>query len=103
MTNVRVDARGKIFTDVIRKNRVPVLVQTLTNVVHGYMFLRPDERLKDNLNEDRERFIAISDAQVFSAGGQLLHHSEFVAVNKAHIVWVRPDEDRLPNEGQPAQ
>jgi len=87
MTNVRVDARGKIFTD----------------VVHGYMFLRPDERLKDNLNEDRERFIAISDAQVFSAGGQLLHHSEFVAVNKAHIVWVRPDEDRLPNEGQPAQ
>lgn len=102
MTNVRIDAKGKIFTDVLRKNRVPVLVQTLTNVIHGYMFLRPDERLKDCLNEDRDHFLAISDAQVFSAGGQLLHQSGFLAVNKAHIVWVRPDEERAPNEDQPA-
>ena len=98
MSNIRVDAKGKIFTDVLRKSRVPVLVQTLTNVIHGYMFLRPDERLKDSLNEDRERFIAISDAQVFSAGGQLLHTTEFLAVNKEHVVWVRPEDEPAANE-----
>jgi hypothetical protein len=93
---VRIDSKGKIFTDIVRKEEVPVLIQTLTNVIHGNIFLRPEQRIKDGLNDSPEIFIAVTGAEVYSPGGQLLHRAEFLTVNKNHIVWVRPDDEKTP-------
>jgi hypothetical protein len=99
--SVRIDAKGKIFTDIVRKEEVPVLIQTLTSVIHGNIFLRPEQRIKDGLNDNPEVFIAVTKAEVYSPGGQLLHRADFLTVNKSHIVWVRPDDEKMPDD-QPA-
>jgi hypothetical protein len=90
---VRVDSKGKIFTDIVRKEEVPVLIQTLTNVIHGNIFLRPEQRIKDGLNDSPEAFIAVTSAEIYSPSGQLLHQADFLTVNKQHIVWLRPDDE----------
>ena len=89
---IRIDAKGKYYTNIVRKDEVPVLIQTVTNLVHGNIFLRPEQRVKDGLNETQESFIAVSDAEVFGANGQSLYRAHFLTINKNHIVWLRPDE-----------
>jgi hypothetical protein len=91
--SVRIDAKGKTYTDVVRKEDIIVLIQTVTNLVHGQMYLRPGLRLKDELNGTAETFIALTDAEVYNANGQVLVRSQFLTINKAHIIWVRPDEE----------
>jgi hypothetical protein len=94
----RVDAKGKIFTDIIRKDEVPVLIQTVTNLIHGHIYLRPEQRIKDELNSSQDQFIAVTDAEVFAANGELLYRSEFLTLNKRHAIWIRPDEEAQPPE-----
>ena len=98
--SVRIDAKGKTYTDVVRKDDLAVLIQTVTNLVHGQIYLRPGLRLKDELNGTAEIFIAVTDAEVYNANGQVLVHSQFLTVNKNHIVWIRPDEDNEDSQGQ---
>lgn len=101
---IRIDANGKIFTDIVRKDEVPVTIQTLTHRLHGNIYLRPEQRIKDELNESRDTFIAVTDARVFAADGSELYHSDFLTVNKHHIVWIRPDpEDDSAATTAPAQ
>ncbi len=88
---VRVDAKGKIFTDIVRKDEVPVLIQTVTNLIHGHIYLRPEARIKDEMNAG-EQFIAVTDAEVIKADGSIIK-SSFLTLNKAHVVWIRPDEE----------
>jgi len=87
----RIDSKGKIFTDVVRKDEVAVLIQTVTGLIHGHVYLRPEQRIKDELNTD-ERFIAVTEAEVYGPTGEVLYHSQFLTLNKSHIIWVRPDE-----------
>jgi hypothetical protein len=91
--SIRVDAKGKIFTDIVRKDEVPVLIQTVTNLIHGHIYLRPEQRIKDELNTGTDQFIAVTQAEVFGANGQLLYRSDFLTLNKTHVIWVRPDEE----------
>ena len=98
---IRVDAKGKVFTDIIRKDEVPALVQTLTNLVHGNLYLRPDQRFKDEMNQGQDKFIAVTNATVYAGDGSVLCHSQFLTLNKAHIVWIRPDEE-ADDENAPA-
>ena len=88
----RVDAIGKVFTDIIRKDEVPVLIQTVTNLIHGHIYLRPEQRIKDELNSSQDQFVAVTDAEVFAANGELLYRSDFLTLNKRHVIWLRPDE-----------
>jgi hypothetical protein len=91
--SVRIDAKGKTYTDVVRKDDLRVLIQTSANLVHGRMYLRPGLRLKDELNSQAENFLALTEAEVYSATGQVLVRSQFLTINKAHVVWVRPEEE----------
>ncbi len=91
--STRIDAKGKTYTDIVHKDEVPALIQTVANLVHGMVYLRPGLRLKDELNGTAEAFIAVTDAEVYNANGQVLVKSKFLTVNKAHIVWIRPDEE----------
>ena len=97
---VRVDAKGKIFTDIVHKERVPSLIQTVTNLINGDIFLRPDQRIKDELNSNPEKFIAVTEAEIYGANGQVLYHSSFLTLNKEHVIWIRPDEQ---SEGEDAR
>jgi hypothetical protein len=98
----RVDAKGKIFTDIVRKDEVPVLIQTVTHLIHGHIYLRPEMRIKDELNSGQEAFIAVTDAEVYAPPGrELLYRSEFLTINKQHIVWIRPDEEAEDHHSQP--
>lgn len=85
------DEKGKIFTEIIPKESVRVVVQTVTNRIVGYFHARSDNRLKDELNNIRdEQFIAITDATVLDAQGDELYRSDFLALNRSHIVWLIP-------------
>ncbi len=94
--SVRVDAKGKIFTDIVHKDEIPALIQTLTNLVHGHIFVRAGVRIKDEFNNSQDRFIAVTDAQIFRGDGQLMIKSDFLTINKEHIVWIRPEP--MPEE-----
>ena len=90
------DERGKFFTMVISKEAVPVVVQTTTHRIRGYVHVKPGERLKDELNSE-EPFFAITDGEVMDMNGSSLYHSDFLAINRQQIVWLLPEDQLKPN------
>ena len=91
--SVRIDAKGKTYTDIVHKDEVAALIQTTANLIHGHIFLRAGLRLKDELNGTVEQFIAVTEAEVYNPNGQVLVRSDFLTLNKNQIIWVRPDEE----------
>ena len=88
----RVDQKGKYYTARITKETSPVLIATQTNIIHGSMHVMRDSRLKDKLNS-AERFVAITNAEVFDLSNQTqLYSSAVLLLNKELIVWVIPQE-----------
>ena len=85
------DDKGKIFTEVVTKIPVRVIVQTVTHLAHGKIHIRPDERLKAELDRD-EPFLAMTDVTIFDASGVMLRHADFLAVRRDQIVWVLPED-----------
>ncbi len=83
---------GKIFTNVISKEPVPVIIQTTTNRIQGDLHLRQEERMKDTLNHE-EAFMAITNAVVFDPAGQILFNAGFMTINKQEIVWIVPQAE----------
>jgi len=67
------------------------IVQTATGRLRGVLFQDPDIRLKDNLNDRSEDFIALEDVEILSADGAVLDRCPFMTINKRHIAWVMPD------------
>ena len=94
---IRFDEKGKFFTDVITKESVPVVIQTESFIIHGKVHIRPNERLKDELNMN-EQFLAVTEAIVFDADGSEKYRSDFLSVNRTHIIWAIPVEEL--NESQ---
>lgn len=86
------EAKGKTFTNVITKEPVAVHIQTASHLIRGSFHVRPDERLKDELNNS-ETFIAVTDAKVYTLDGKLVQKCSFLAVNSAHIIWLFQDEE----------
>jgi hypothetical protein len=86
------DDKGKIFTQVISKKPIPVIIRTSQNTIRGTIHVRPNERVIDELNTANS-FIAVTDAIILDEQGTQLYQCIFVSLNKAHIVWIVPDED----------
>ncbi len=86
------DEKGKIFTQVISKKPVPVIVQTTQHTIRGILHVRPSERIIDELNASIQ-FIAITEANVLDPQGNLLYKSNFLTLNKEHVIWIIPDEE----------
>lgn len=87
------DEKGSKFSDVISKITVPATVQTLTHRIQGNIHIREWERIRDALNKE-ERFIAITEATIYSLKGDVLLETPFLAVNQEHIVWVVAEDHR---------
>jgi hypothetical protein len=83
------DEKGKLFTEVITKDKVRSHIQTATHHILGNVHVRVDERLSDELNHD-SAFLAITEAEIYKPDGQLIYSTNFVAVNRKHIIWLMP-------------
>jgi len=97
--NVRYDDKGKFFTDIITKDPVPAIIQTLVTQIKGNVYVRLNDRVKDELNRG-EQFLAITEATVFNLQGQKISEAEFMVLNRDHIIWIIPNEDGIPREEQ---
>lgn len=95
--SIRFDDKGKFFTEVVAKESIPVILQTMTNRIKGNIHLRPGIRMKDQIN-NLETFIAVTEATVFSISGQPLYRTEFLIVNREHIVWILPENQLINPE-----
>jgi len=91
------DEKGKFFTRVITKRPVPVMIQTTTHRIRGNVHVRPDERLKDELDQTGA-FLAVTDASIYDATGQTLClQTRFLALQVQQIVWIVP-VDEISNQ-----
>jgi Flp pilus assembly secretin CpaC len=86
------DEKGKIFTQVITKKPIAVIIQTADHQIHGMVHVRPSERVMDELNSPNQ-FIAVTQAQVIDAQQAVLYKCDFLTLNKDQIVWIIPDEE----------
>ncbi len=89
---IQYDEKGKFFTDIVPKTPVRAVVQTTSQLIRGNVHVREGERLKDELDRD-ELFLAMTEASVLGADGQVQFHAPFLAVRRSQIVWVLPDVD----------
>jgi len=96
---IEFDDNGKFFTDIISKTPIPVMIQTITHRIHGNIHVCQDRRLKDELDIP-DKFIAITDAIIYLANGDVLYRASFLAVQRDEIVWVMPDSELAdPSKG----
>ena len=86
----RIDENGKVFTPRIRTASVEVDIVTMHGVVHGFVHVKPDQRIKDELNHQAERFLAVTGATLRGHLDASPREVGFVAVNKSHIITVVP-------------
>jgi len=88
------EEKGKIFTDIITKHPVEVLIQTTLHLIRGQVHIRPQDRIKDEMNKG-EDFIAVTKAHVMDAQGEKeIHHCNFMMVNRDQIIWIIPLEEQ---------
>jgi hypothetical protein len=79
---------GKLFTNVIAKEKVGVVIQTRTNKITGVLHKRKQDRVTDLLNQPG-KFIALTDVVVYDEkGAQKIHTKDFMAINLNEIVWL---------------
>jgi len=83
------DEKGKFFTEVIAKETVLSHIQTITHRIQGCVHVRKGGRLSDELN-NANLFLAVTDAEIYNLEGELLYTSNFLAINREHIVWLMP-------------
>jgi hypothetical protein len=90
--NFEIEDKGKIFTNIISKHPVEVLIQSANGLVRGDIHVRRDERLKDEIDRD-EPTLAVTDATLFAPSGEILYQTKFMALNRHHIIWIIPVEE----------
>lgn len=94
----KVSEKGKYFTERVSKKAVEVAVVTVHGHARGHVYVLPNQRVKDLLNNPGELFLALTDAVITPAEGPA-EEVPFVALNKQHIVSVVPiDEDKVQHE-----
>jgi hypothetical protein len=86
------DDKGKFFTPVITKVPIAVIIQTAQQKIEGKIHIRPDERIKDEMDRP-EPFLAVTDARVYNPDGTLAVASHFLTLNRAQIVWILPVDE----------
>ena len=81
------------YAPVVKKEQIKTIIRTTGETIEGMVHKRPRNRLLDTLNLGDEQFIAVCDAKVYSdKDGKLVHDTDFIAVNKSHIISITGDE-----------
>lgn len=89
---VRLDPKGKFFTEAIKKNPIRAVIETTAGRIEGTIHLHPRQRLLDDLR-DGTNFLAVTDIRASQAGPEF--EADFIALNVAHIIWIQPIEENL--------
>jgi hypothetical protein len=89
---INYDEKGKIFTDIVPKEPIPVRVQTTKQFLTGEIHVRIGYRLKDELDLD-EPFLAITNAVVFDTEDKILFQTKFMAIRRDQVVWITADDE----------
>lgn len=87
------DEKGKMFTGIVTKRPVYATLQTTRHLMRGNIHVRRDQRIKDELDLD-DKFVAVTDASILGEDGQVLYQAPFLAINRAHIIWVMPENNK---------
>jgi hypothetical protein len=92
------EEKGKIFTNVISKKPISVTIMTTMGRVQGRIHIRPEDRLKDELNRT-DTFIALTDATIYDLQGKLVVSCKFMSLNCSNVIWVVPDDEVVEKPG----
>jgi len=95
--SIEFDEKGKFYTNVVTKISVPATIQTTSHLIRGEVHIRKGERLKDELDRD-ETFLAITNASILGADGQVQFDAPFLAVQRSQIIWVLPHQEEESSE-----
>jgi hypothetical protein len=90
--SIRFDEKGKFFTDIVSKDSIPVIIQTIKHRIQGKIHIHPGKRLKDEINS-MEKFFAVTEATIFAENGEKLYECEFFTLNREYILWLLPEEE----------
>jgi hypothetical protein len=90
--SIEYDEKGKFYTDVVTKVAVPSIIQTTDHLIRGLVHVRQGERLKDEL-ESQGHFMAVTGAVIYDRAGQVVFKSQFLAVQRQHIIWIMPADE----------
>ena len=82
------------FSDKIEKVAKKVVLQTLNDVILGDFHYRPRLRLIDELISG-DQYLAITNATVYDKAGRVRFRSNFLSVNRDHIVLIIPWEEMI--------
>ena len=88
--SVRLDPKGKFFTEAIKKNPIRAVIETTGGRIEGTIYLHPRHRLLDDLH-DGTNFLAVTD--ICTPQAEPAFEAEFIALNVAHIIWIQPIEE----------
>lgn len=91
------DEKGKIFTNIVNKRKLKALIQTSAGQVEGYIYIKMDGRLSDELNR-ADAFMPVTEAVIFNDKGEKIKEVGFIAIRFSHIVWVVPTEENSSEE-----
>ncbi len=89
-----VDDKGKFFTSVITKTPIPVIIQMPMHRIEGNVHIRPDERIKDEIDRI-EHFLPVTEAVIYNADGTIFASTHFIALNRAQINWILPVDEMI--------
>lgn len=96
---IHFDEKGKYFTDVIKKDAIPIVVQTMTNVIRGKIHVIPGRRIKDEISR-LDDYFAVTDAVIYSPAGKELYRCEFMTISRDKIVWIFPEQEHPGSESR---
>jgi hypothetical protein len=92
------DEKGKIFTKVVKKQKVHAIIQTNLQRIEGNVYIGLEDRLIDEL-EKHESFLPVTDAVIFNDSGKKVQEATFLAVQISQIVWIIPlDEESMQEQ-----
>lgn len=92
------EGKGKIYTQVITKSPIKIIVQTTMHQIHGTMHVRVGDRVKDEL-DTADHFLAVTNAELFDISGtNLMYKTNFMAINVNQIIWVIPEKELVNEE-----
>ncbi|HET7745661.1 MAG TPA: hypothetical protein VFM29_00065 [Vicinamibacteria bacterium] len=79
---------------------ISAAVRTGDQLIVGQVHVHPGKRLKDELNLNSDRYVAVTGARVYDGGGQrLLYKASCVLVASDHVVSVTPLASVDPDGG----
>lgn len=86
------DEKGKLFTPVVTKTPIPVIVQMPLHRVEGNIHIRPDERIIDEIDRS-EQFLPVTEAVIYNPDGTIFASTHFLALNRSQISWILPVDE----------